>query len=109
MNCEYCGTTMKALFTSNYCPNDCDKKIDKDVAIVNNYLKSALKTLQELLAYETPITKILEENTVKEIQEAVDAIFFTIYQLPAINYVNPSAVTKLNIYTIDTEKWEDSK
>lgn len=26
MNCEICGTQLQALFTSNYCPNDCDKK-----------------------------------------------------------------------------------
>lgn len=35
MNCEICGTQLQALFTSNYCPNDCDKKPAKVSAIAH--------------------------------------------------------------------------
>ncbi len=29
MNCKCCGAKMKALFTSVYCPNECDKPLPK--------------------------------------------------------------------------------
>ncbi len=88
MNCEYCGTAMKALFTSNYCPNDCDKNVDN----VSNYLKSALKPFigteisnQELLTYQTPITKILEDYAIKEIQEEFDNSLICIKEIGFVN------------------------
>ncbi len=34
--CNECGTTMKMLFTSFYCPNDCDLKARAGVLTVNN-------------------------------------------------------------------------
>ncbi len=33
MRCEICGSDMKPLFTSYYCPNDCDKEDTEVTAI----------------------------------------------------------------------------
>ncbi len=33
MKCEICGSDMKPLFTSSYCPNDCDKEDTEVTAI----------------------------------------------------------------------------
>ena len=30
MNCPTCGTKMKPLATSMFCPNDCDRKVEKE-------------------------------------------------------------------------------
>ena len=61
------------------------------------------KTEQELLAYEMPITKIIEENSVKDIQEIEDREF-TIHIEAAVQALqteaNGGVVTSLNATTI---------
>jgi hypothetical protein len=61
------------------------------------------KTEQELLAYEMPITKIIEENSVKDIQEVEDREFtvFTEAAVQALQVVaNGGVATPLNATTI---------
>jgi hypothetical protein len=61
------------------------------------------KTEQELLAYEMPITKIIEENSVKDIQEVEDREFtvFTEAAVQALQVVaNGGVATPLNASTI---------
>lgn len=55
MKCEICGTELKALFTSNYCPNE-DKHAPKFLG--KEYVLSNPGYL---------ICNVLEENSVKEI------------------------------------------
>lgn len=31
MKCQDCGTEMKPLATSMYCPNDCDRKVEEEI------------------------------------------------------------------------------
>jgi hypothetical protein len=61
------------------------------------------KTEQELLAYEMPITKIIEENSVKDIQEVEDREFtvFTEAAVQALQLTaNGGVATALNASTI---------
>jgi hypothetical protein len=62
------------------------------------------KTEQELLAYEMPITKIIEENSVKDIQSIEDRQFL-IYIEAAVQAAqlnaNGNAATKLNAQTVN--------
>lgn len=61
------------------------------------------KTEQELLAYEMPITKIIEENSVKDIQEVEDREFtvFTEAAVQALQVVaNGGVATALNASNI---------
>lgn len=62
------------------------------------------KTEQELLAYEMPITKIIEENSVKDIQEIEDREF-TIHIEAAVQALqqeaNGGSVTSLNYTTLN--------
>jgi hypothetical protein len=61
------------------------------------------KTEQELLAYEMPITKIIEENSVKDIQEVEDREFtvFTEAAVQALQVVaNGGVAVPLNASTI---------
>lgn len=62
------------------------------------------KTEQELLAYEMPITKIIEENSVKDIQEIEDREF-TIHVEAAVQALqteaNGGTPTALNWTTVD--------
>lgn len=63
------------------------------------------KTEQELLAYEMPITKIIEENSVKDIQEIEDREWITHVEaaVQALqNEANGGTATALNIGTIGT-------
>lgn len=51
MKCEYCDSELKELFTSTYCPNDCDKKsslsnIDWGKALLE--LKTAIDSWKSL-------------------------------------------------------------
>jgi hypothetical protein len=61
------------------------------------------KTEQELLAYEMPITKIIEENSVKDIQEVEDREF-TVFTEAAVQALqvqaNGGVATPLNASTI---------
>jgi hypothetical protein len=61
------------------------------------------KTEQELLAYEMPITKIIEENSVKDIQ-AVEDRQFILYVEAAVQAMqldaNGNSATKLNSATV---------
>jgi hypothetical protein len=61
------------------------------------------KTEQELLAYEMPITKIIEENSVKDIQEIEDREF-TIHIEAAVQALqleaNGGVATALNATTL---------
>lgn len=62
------------------------------------------KTEQELLAYEMPITKIIEENSVKDIQSVEDRMFI-IFTEAAVQGMqldaNGNVATKLNAATVN--------
>ncbi|KKN98580.1 hypothetical protein LCGC14_0146920 [marine sediment metagenome] len=47
------------------------------------------KTEQELLAYQMPLTKVIEENTVKDIEEIEDFYFLNYIEAAVRNYTNP--------------------
>lgn len=75
------------------------------------------KTEQELLAYEMPVTKIIEENSVKDIQEIEDRMFLVFleaavqaYQLDANNNVatafNATGVNAGSVVGASTVKGE---
>lgn len=61
--CEVCGTIMKPLFISSYCPNECDRKI------------GSKKAFFEIGSECMPITEILQNYAIKELQDAVDKYF----------------------------------
>lgn len=70
--CEVCGTAMKPLLTSSYCPNECDKK---------PYLG---------------ITEILQNHSVKELQEAIDkSISWICWIDEPLIVVNPSSISSI--------------
>ncbi len=61
------------------------------------------KTEQELLAYEMPVTKIIEENSVKDIQEIEDRQFLLFIEAAVQAYqldANAGAATAFNVTTI---------
>lgn len=78
--CEACGTTMKPLFTSSYCPNECDKK-----PYLTEYLTNYLKVLDIIsgddfkvgmdIDIAANVEKILQDYATKELQDAVDKYF----------------------------------
>lgn len=74
--CETCGTAMKPLFTSSYCPNDCKKPH------LTEYLTNYLKVLDIISRDEfkvgididiaANVEKILQDYAAKKLQDAVD-------------------------------------
>ena len=61
------------------------------------------KTEQELLAYEMPVTKIIEENSVKDIQEIEDRQFLLFIEAAVQAYqldANAGVATAFNVTTI---------
>lgn len=87
MKCEYCSSELKELFTSTYCPNDCDKK-----SSLSNIDWG--KALLELRAIIDSWKSFPNENS----------IIWTMEQLPGIGFVNPSSIASMIWPWFDTEE-----